>query len=171
MIELICPKCSRHMDALEAFSGLSLLCPDCLSPLDIPAPGPHPDDVATLPMPMMGMTPAPRPAPPPSPVPPPHPPRRRPSRWVAPAALGLTLTLLGGLGGAWWASRPSGQAPHPVAPAVAPRGNGEARAASGTGRPAGGVAVPGPCGAITRDGTPCRRVVRGGGYCWQHRDR
>lgn len=26
------------------------------------------------------------------------------------------------------------------------------------------------CGAQTKSGKPCRRKVRGGGYCWQHRD-
>jgi hypothetical protein len=25
------------------------------------------------------------------------------------------------------------------------------------------------CGAQTRSGKPCRRKVKGGGYCWQHR--
>jgi hypothetical protein len=28
----------------------------------------------------------------------------------------------------------------------------------------------GICGARTRSGKPCRRKVKGGGYCWQHRD-
>jgi hypothetical protein len=27
------------------------------------------------------------------------------------------------------------------------------------------------CGAPTRSGKPCRRRVRGGGYCWQHREK
>jgi hypothetical protein len=27
------------------------------------------------------------------------------------------------------------------------------------------------CGAATRSGRPCRRKVKGGGYCWQHRDK
>ncbi len=27
------------------------------------------------------------------------------------------------------------------------------------------------CGAATKSGKPCRRKVRGGGYCWQHRDK
>ena len=27
------------------------------------------------------------------------------------------------------------------------------------------------CGARTKSGKPCQRKVRGGGYCWQHRDR
>jgi len=27
------------------------------------------------------------------------------------------------------------------------------------------------CGAPTKSGRPCRRKVRGGGYCYQHRDR
>ena len=31
-----------------------------------------------------------------------------------------------------------------------------------------GVSV---CGAPTRSGKPCQRKVRGGGYCWQHRDK
>lgn len=25
------------------------------------------------------------------------------------------------------------------------------------------------CGAPTKDGTPCKRKVKGGGYCWQHK--
>jgi len=31
--------------------------------------------------------------------------------------------------------------------------------------------VVGICGAPTRSGKPCQRKVRGGGYCWQHRDK
>jgi hypothetical protein len=31
--------------------------------------------------------------------------------------------------------------------------------------------VLGICGAPTRSGKPCRRKVKGGGYCWQHRDK
>ena len=27
------------------------------------------------------------------------------------------------------------------------------------------------CGAPTKSGRPCRRKVKGGGYCWQHRDK
>jgi hypothetical protein len=27
------------------------------------------------------------------------------------------------------------------------------------------------CGAPTKSGAPCRRRVRGGGYCFQHRDK
>jgi hypothetical protein len=27
------------------------------------------------------------------------------------------------------------------------------------------------CGAPTRSGRPCRRKVKGGGHCWQHRDK
>jgi hypothetical protein len=27
------------------------------------------------------------------------------------------------------------------------------------------------CGAPTKSGRPCRRKVRGGGYCWQHKDK
>lgn len=27
------------------------------------------------------------------------------------------------------------------------------------------------CGARTKSGKPCRRKVKGGGYCWQHRDK
>jgi len=27
------------------------------------------------------------------------------------------------------------------------------------------------CGAATKSGAPCRRRVRGGGYCFQHRDK
>lgn len=26
------------------------------------------------------------------------------------------------------------------------------------------------CGARTKSGQPCKRKVKGGGYCWQHRD-
>jgi hypothetical protein len=25
------------------------------------------------------------------------------------------------------------------------------------------------CGYITQSGTPCKRIVKGPGYCWQHR--
>lgn len=31
--------------------------------------------------------------------------------------------------------------------------------------------VIGTCGAPTRSGKPCQRKVKGGGYCWQHRDK
>ena len=27
------------------------------------------------------------------------------------------------------------------------------------------------CGAPTKSGKPCQRKVKGGGYCWQHRDK
>jgi hypothetical protein len=27
------------------------------------------------------------------------------------------------------------------------------------------------CGARTKSGKPCRRRVKGGGYCWQHRNK
>jgi hypothetical protein len=27
------------------------------------------------------------------------------------------------------------------------------------------------CGARTKSGKPCQRKVKGGGYCWQHRDK
>ena len=27
------------------------------------------------------------------------------------------------------------------------------------------------CGARTKSGRPCQRKVKGGGYCWQHRDK
>jgi hypothetical protein len=27
------------------------------------------------------------------------------------------------------------------------------------------------CGASTKRGRPCRRMVKGGGRCWQHRDK
>jgi hypothetical protein len=27
------------------------------------------------------------------------------------------------------------------------------------------------CGAPTKSGRPCRRKVKDGGYCWQHRDK
>jgi hypothetical protein len=27
------------------------------------------------------------------------------------------------------------------------------------------------CGAPTRSGKPCQRKVKGGGYCWQHREK
>ncbi|HXG94069.1 MAG TPA: hypothetical protein VNN73_17130 [Blastocatellia bacterium] len=29
----------------------------------------------------------------------------------------------------------------------------------------------GICGAPTKSGRPCQRKVKGGGYCWQHRDK
>ena len=32
-------------------------------------------------------------------------------------------------------------------------------------------AVVGICGARTRSGKPCQRKVKGGGYCWQHREK
>jgi hypothetical protein len=32
-------------------------------------------------------------------------------------------------------------------------------------------AAEGICGARTRSGKPCRRKVKGGGYCWQHRNK
>jgi hypothetical protein len=32
-------------------------------------------------------------------------------------------------------------------------------------------AVDGICGAPTKSGRPCQRKVKGGGYCWQHRDK
>ncbi|HKG21136.1 MAG TPA: hypothetical protein VKC34_04490 [Blastocatellia bacterium] len=32
-----------------------------------------------------------------------------------------------------------------------------------------GAALEAPCGARTRSGRPCKRKVRGGGRCWQHR--
>lgn len=32
----------------------------------------------------------------------------------------------------------------------------------------GSVAI---CGAPTRSGKPCQRKVKGGGYCWQHREK
>jgi hypothetical protein len=31
--------------------------------------------------------------------------------------------------------------------------------------------VVGICGAPTRSGKPCQRKVKGGGYCWQHREK
>lgn len=27
------------------------------------------------------------------------------------------------------------------------------------------------CGALTKSGRPCQRKVKGGGFCWQHRER
>jgi hypothetical protein len=32
-------------------------------------------------------------------------------------------------------------------------------------------AAEGTCGARTKSGRPCQRKVKGGGYCWQHRDK
>jgi len=32
-------------------------------------------------------------------------------------------------------------------------------------------AAEGICGARTKSGRPCQRKVKGGGYCWQHRDK
>ncbi|MCI0489196.1 MAG: hypothetical protein L0229_21605 [Blastocatellia bacterium] len=37
--------------------------------------------------------------------------------------------------------------------------------------PASTTAVETLCGAPTKSGRPCRRKVRGGGYCYQHRDK
>ena len=34
--------------------------------------------------------------------------------------------------------------------------------------PSGAEAI---CGARTKSGKPCQRKVKGGGYCWQHRDK
>jgi hypothetical protein len=31
--------------------------------------------------------------------------------------------------------------------------------------------VEGICGARTKSGKPCQRRVKGGGYCWQHREK
>lgn len=31
--------------------------------------------------------------------------------------------------------------------------------------------IEGICGAPTKSGKPCQRKVKGGGYCWQHRDK
>ena len=33
------------------------------------------------------------------------------------------------------------------------------------------TAAEGICGARTKSGKPCQRKVKGGGYCWQHRDK
>jgi hypothetical protein len=35
----------------------------------------------------------------------------------------------------------------------------------------GSAAAEGICSARTKSGKPCRRKVKGGGYCWQHRDK
>ena len=35
----------------------------------------------------------------------------------------------------------------------------------------GSAAAEGICGARTKSGKPCQRKVKGGGYCWQHRDK
>ncbi len=32
-------------------------------------------------------------------------------------------------------------------------------------------AAEGICGARTKSGKPCQRKVKGGGYCWQHREK
>ena len=32
-------------------------------------------------------------------------------------------------------------------------------------------AAEGTCGARTKSGRPCQRKVKGGGFCWQHRDK
>jgi hypothetical protein len=32
-------------------------------------------------------------------------------------------------------------------------------------------AAEGICGARTKSGKPCQRKVKGGGFCWQHRDK
>ena len=35
----------------------------------------------------------------------------------------------------------------------------------------GPAAGEGICGALTKSGKPCQRRVKGGGYCWQHREK
>ena len=55
--------------------------------------------------------------------------------------------------------RPSNSS-HPVEP---PRLSEQAVTSAGS--------VVGICGAPTRSGKPCQRKVKGGGYCWQHRDK
>lgn len=35
----------------------------------------------------------------------------------------------------------------------------------------GPAAAEGICGARTKSGKPCHRKVKGGGYCWQHREK
>ena len=35
----------------------------------------------------------------------------------------------------------------------------------------GRAAAEGICGALTKSGRPCQRKVKGGGYCWQHREK
>jgi len=37
------------------------------------------------------------------------------------------------------------------------------------GEPPASLVIEAPCGARTRSGRPCKRKVRGGGRCWQHR--
>lgn len=37
--------------------------------------------------------------------------------------------------------------------------------------PVSSSAVETTCGAPTKSGRPCKRKVKGGGYCWQHRDK
>ncbi|RMG54824.1 MAG: hypothetical protein D6723_04160 [Acidobacteria bacterium] len=51
--------------------------------------------------------------------------------------------------------------PEPVVTSLAP-------ADMNGGREAKSVSI---CGAPTKDGTPCQRRVKGGGRCWQHRQR
>jgi hypothetical protein len=58
---------------------------------------------------------------------------------------------------------------HRVGPGANP---GAAAPVQGGADPALGAAAPvafSPCGAPTKDGTPCRRPVAGGGRCFQHR--
>lgn len=38
-------------------------------------------------------------------------------------------------------------------------------------RPPRPKALSTPCNAPTRKGTPCKRMVSGGGFCWQHREK
>jgi len=45
---------------------------------------------------------------------------------------------------------------------------GLTRPAQGVGSSKGTESI---CGARTRSGKPCQRRVKGGGFCWQHRDR
>ena len=51
----------------------------------------------------------------------------------------------------------------------AENGNQERPPANADMQKGGGRAIESICGATTRAGKPCKRKVKGGGFCWQHR--
>lgn len=56
----------------------------------------------------------------------------------------------------------------PTAGAPSPGRGGSVARSDVTNAPATIEAI---CGAMTKAGRPCQRKVKGGGYCWQHRDK
>jgi hypothetical protein len=87
---------------------------------------------------------------------------RRPRPGLVPA-LALTIAGAGGFGLGRLASPSSPVAPTSTpAPAVARIPPSPERAPAPPEDPLH------PCGARTKRGTPCKRLVRGPGHCWQH---